>query len=216
MGRGIRTYIRGYAKDAAQDAAQDVAEDVTQDVAQDEAFGARAARALNATPPPPPLPQSLCSSRLAEMGGATGQPNGIWLGLWARASGGAAQSASMSVKLPQPWEGSGARVGPCGAQERPMRPRERRRAPALPPHAARDLEASLSAASTAGISTAAASTNATGSPSPESLARTAGTAMTVRKRTSVRVLRPVTRPTEITFLRGRCAKVPCSSWELPF
>ena len=95
MGRGIRTYIRGYAKDAAQDAAQDVAEDVTQDVAQDEAFGARAARALNATPPPPPLPQSLCSSRLAEMGGATGQPNGIWLGLWARASGGAAQSASM-------------------------------------------------------------------------------------------------------------------------
>jgi len=44
------------------DAAQDIAEDAPQDVAQDLAFGARAARALIATPPPPP-PPSLCSSR---------------------------------------------------------------------------------------------------------------------------------------------------------
>jgi len=42
------------------DAAQGVVEDVPQDVAQDLGFGARAARALPATPPPPP---SLCSSR---------------------------------------------------------------------------------------------------------------------------------------------------------
>ena len=42
-------------------AAQDMAEDVAQDLAQDLAFGAWAARALLATPPPPPaLP--LCSS----------------------------------------------------------------------------------------------------------------------------------------------------------
>jgi len=41
-----------------KDAAQGVAEDVPQGVA----FGARAARALLATPPPPP-PPSLCSSR---------------------------------------------------------------------------------------------------------------------------------------------------------
>ena len=48
-----------------KDAAQGVAEDVPQDVAQDLGFGARAARALPATPPPPP---SLCSSRFgAEM-----------------------------------------------------------------------------------------------------------------------------------------------------
>ena len=45
-----------------KDAAQGVAEDVSQDVAQDMAFGARAARALLATPPPPP-PPSWCSSR---------------------------------------------------------------------------------------------------------------------------------------------------------
>ena len=44
------------------DAAQGVLEDVPQDVTQDLAFGARAARALLATPPPPP-PPSLCSSR---------------------------------------------------------------------------------------------------------------------------------------------------------
>jgi len=43
-----------------KDAAQGVAEDVPQDVAQDLGFGARAARALFATPPPPP-PPSLCS-----------------------------------------------------------------------------------------------------------------------------------------------------------
>jgi len=40
-----------------------LAEDVPQDVVQDLAFGApRAARALLATPPPPPSP-FLCSSR---------------------------------------------------------------------------------------------------------------------------------------------------------
>jgi len=42
-------------------AAQGVAEDVPQDAAQDLAFGARAAHALLATPPPP-QPLSLCSS----------------------------------------------------------------------------------------------------------------------------------------------------------
>ena len=45
-----------------KDAAQGTAEDVPQDEAQDLAFGARAVRALLATPPPPP-PPSLCSSR---------------------------------------------------------------------------------------------------------------------------------------------------------
>ena len=69
----------------------DAAKGVAQDVAQDLAFGAWAVRALLATPPPPP-PPSLCSSR--GDGGATGQLGGIWLGLWANASGGAAQSAS--------------------------------------------------------------------------------------------------------------------------
>ena len=44
------------------DAAQGVVEDVPQDVAKGLAFGARAARALIATPPPPP-PPSWCSSR---------------------------------------------------------------------------------------------------------------------------------------------------------
>ena len=44
-----------------KDAAQGVAEEVPQDVAQDLALGARAARALLATPPPPP--PSWCSSR---------------------------------------------------------------------------------------------------------------------------------------------------------
>ena len=39
-----------HVKDAAQDVAEDLAEDVPQDVAQDLAFGARAARALLATP----------------------------------------------------------------------------------------------------------------------------------------------------------------------
>ena len=43
------------------DAAQGVVEDVTQDVAQDLGFGARAARALLATPPPPP--PCLCAVR---------------------------------------------------------------------------------------------------------------------------------------------------------
>jgi len=46
---------------AAQDVAEGVAEDVPQDAAQDLALGARAARALLATPPPP-LPPSMRSS----------------------------------------------------------------------------------------------------------------------------------------------------------
>ena len=44
------------------DAAQGAVEDVPQDVAQDLAFGARAARALPASPPPPTM-TSLCRSR---------------------------------------------------------------------------------------------------------------------------------------------------------
>ena len=51
------------------DAAQGVVEDVPQDVAQDLGFGARAARALFATPPPPP--PCLCAVR-AEMGAQLG------------------------------------------------------------------------------------------------------------------------------------------------
>ena len=51
-----------------KDAAQDVAEDVPQDAAQDLAFGARAACAHLATPPPPPC---LCAVR-AEMGAQLG------------------------------------------------------------------------------------------------------------------------------------------------
>ena len=51
------------------DAAQGVVEDVLQDVAQDLGFGARAARALLATPPLPP--PCLCASR-AEMGAQLG------------------------------------------------------------------------------------------------------------------------------------------------
>jgi len=43
-----------HVKDAAQDVAQDAVEAVPRDVAQGFAFGARAARALLATPPPPP------------------------------------------------------------------------------------------------------------------------------------------------------------------
>jgi len=76
------------------DAAQGVVEDVPQDVAQDLGFRARAARALLAMPPLPP-PPPLCSSRLD--GSATGQLSGIWLGLWASASEGAAQSAFMFI-----------------------------------------------------------------------------------------------------------------------
>ena len=43
--------------------AEGVAEGVPQDVAQDLGFGARAARALIATPPAPPPPPPWCSSR---------------------------------------------------------------------------------------------------------------------------------------------------------
>ena len=50
-----------HMKKAAQDVAENVKEDVPQDTAQDSAFGARAARALLATPPSPP-PPSLSSS----------------------------------------------------------------------------------------------------------------------------------------------------------
>ena len=47
--------VRLHIKDEhVKDAAQDITEDATEDVAQDLAFGARAARALPATPPPPP------------------------------------------------------------------------------------------------------------------------------------------------------------------
>ena len=52
-----------------KDAAQGVVEDVPKDVAQDLAFGARAARALLATQPPPP--PCLCAVR-AEMGAQLG------------------------------------------------------------------------------------------------------------------------------------------------
>ena len=87
--------FRWHMKDEhVNDTAQGVAEDAPQEVAQDLAFGARVARALLATPPRPP-PPSLCSSR--RDGGATGQLSGIWLGLWASVSGGAAQSASMFI-----------------------------------------------------------------------------------------------------------------------
>ena len=89
-----------------KDAAQGVAEDVPQDAAQDLSFGARAAHALPAMPPPPPPPPSLCSSR--SDAGATGQLSGIWLGLWASASGGAAQSASMLINW---FRGPYGRVG---------------------------------------------------------------------------------------------------------
>ena len=78
-------------KDAAQGASEDVSKDVPQDVALALAFGSRAARALLATPPPPP---SLCSSRWDW--GAIGQLSGIWLGLWASASGGASHLARVS------------------------------------------------------------------------------------------------------------------------
>ena len=59
----------GHVKDAAQDVSQGAAEDVQQDVAQDLAFGARAARALLATPPPRRC--RLCAAR-AEMGAQLG------------------------------------------------------------------------------------------------------------------------------------------------
>jgi len=73
-------------KDAAQDVAVDVTQDAAEDV-QDLAFGARAARFLLATPPPP----SLCSSRSDR--GATEQLSGIWLGLGARALPGVPRKA---------------------------------------------------------------------------------------------------------------------------
>ena len=52
-----------------KDAAPGVAVDMPQDVAQDLGFGARASRALLATPPPPP--PCLCAIR-AEMGAQLG------------------------------------------------------------------------------------------------------------------------------------------------
>ena len=48
-----------HVKDAAKGVAEGAAGDVPQDLAQESTFGARAARALVASPPPP----SLCSSR---------------------------------------------------------------------------------------------------------------------------------------------------------
>ena len=62
-------------------------------MAKDLAFGARAARTLLATPPPP----FLGSSRLAETGAQLGSSVEFWLGLLASASGGAAQSNSAFV-----------------------------------------------------------------------------------------------------------------------
>ena len=53
----------GRARQERSAIAEGVAEGVPQGVAQDLGFGARAARALIATPPPPP-PPSLCSVRL--------------------------------------------------------------------------------------------------------------------------------------------------------
>jgi len=52
----------GRARQGRGAVAEGVAEGVRQVVAQDLGFGARAARALIATPPPPP-PPSLCISR---------------------------------------------------------------------------------------------------------------------------------------------------------
>ena len=46
-----------------KDAAEDVSENIAEDVVQDLAFGARAARALLATPPPPPPPPPFCAAR---------------------------------------------------------------------------------------------------------------------------------------------------------
>jgi len=74
----------GGTHDVAQEAAQDSAEDEAWDMAQTWPLGARAARALPATPPPPP-PPSLCSwqeARGAKMGIATGQLSSVWLILW--------------------------------------------------------------------------------------------------------------------------------------
>ena len=81
-----------------KDAAQGVAECVPQDAAQDLAFGARAARAARALPATPRhRRRRLCAAR-AEMRAQLGSyVCGIWLGLWASASGGAAQSASMLI-----------------------------------------------------------------------------------------------------------------------
>ena len=76
-------------------------QDVPQGVAQDLAFGARAARALllllapcHATTTAAALFAQLA---ICGDGGAPGQLSGIWLGLWASAPGGAAQSASMLI-----------------------------------------------------------------------------------------------------------------------
>jgi len=59
----LRCHVKDeHVKDAAQGVSEDVAQDVPQDVAQELAFGARAARALLASLPPP-SPPPLCSSR---------------------------------------------------------------------------------------------------------------------------------------------------------
>ena len=60
-----------------KDAAQDAAEDLTQDVAED-VLGA-------------------AEDGLLSVSDGTRQLSGIWLGLWASASGGAAQSASVLI-----------------------------------------------------------------------------------------------------------------------
>ena len=69
-----------------KDAAQDAAEDLTQDVAED-VLGA-------------------AEDGLLSVSDGTRQLSGIWLGLWASASGGAAQSASMFMDVPRTCQGS--------------------------------------------------------------------------------------------------------------
>jgi len=63
LGRHVKDkHVKDEAQDVAKGVVEDVSQDVAQEVAQDLVVGARAARALLATPPPPPLP-SWCSSR---------------------------------------------------------------------------------------------------------------------------------------------------------
>jgi len=53
LGRHVKC---GHVRSVAQEVAENAAEDVPQGVSQDLTFGARAARALLATPPPPLSP----------------------------------------------------------------------------------------------------------------------------------------------------------------
>ena len=97
----------------AKDAAQGAAEDVPQDAAQNLAFGARAARALLATPPPPPC---LCAVR-AEMGAqlgssvAFGPPHG-----GARTLPGGVRTSKERESF---WQGKRVGVGQIGPSSPP-------------------------------------------------------------------------------------------------